>query len=296
MAAFLWLSLETFLILYLYSHNIPVIADVYLWLRQTGVAEITATLNGFPRIFLQSQIYAAVLILITTFSLKNKDKSLWFITSLAWGVIFLSMSRSFWLGLAVCLLLGLILTWRQLLKKITFIISSALLGLTLIFIVVIFPFPSSGSFSLDSFANRVNLSGSEAAVASRWSLLPVLTDEIKRSPIIGRGFGYSVSYKSSDPRILANNPSGEYNTYAFEWGYLSLWLKLGILGLISYLWLLGQSIKISFKQRNFLFLSLVLVALIQIFTPYLDHPLGIALVVVLIVLIESCLKLENNVY
>jgi hypothetical protein len=293
-AAFLWLSFETFLILYLYSHNIPVISDVYFWLRKTGVAEITATLNGFPRIFLQSQIYAAVLILITTFSIKTKNKIIWIVATLAWGVIFLSMSRSFWLGLLACLLLGLVISWKQIVKKLLFIIPTALLGAVLIFIVVVFPVPKAGSFSLDSFANR--LSSGEAAVASRWSLLPVLVKEIGQSPILGKGFGYSVTYQSSDPRVLANNPSGEYNTYAFEWGYLALWLKLGILGLISYLWLLSQNIIIGFKQKNFLFLSLVLIGLIQIFTPYLDHPLGIALVVLIIVLTESCLKLENNVY
>lgn len=293
-AAFLWLSFETFLILYLYSHNIPVMADIYFWLRKTGVAEVTATLNGFPRIFLQSQIYAAVLILITTFSLKIKTKSVWLLTSLAWGVIFLSMSRSFWLALIVCLFLGLALSWKQIVKNLSFIIFSAAIGAAFIFLIVVFPIPRAGSFSLDSFTNR--LSSGEAAVASRWSLLPVLVKEIKQSPIIGQGFGHSVSYKSSDPRVLADNPSGEYTTYAFEWGYLALWLKLGILGLISYLWLLGKNVLIGFKQKNFLFLSLILVGLVQIFTPYLDHPLGIALVVVIIVLTESCLKLENNVY
>lgn len=293
-AAFLWLSLETFLILYLYSHNISVMTDIYFWLRKTGVAEVTATLNGFPRIFLQSQIYAAVVILITTFSLKIKDKGIWLLATLAWGVIFLSMSRSFWLALIVCLFLGLVFNFKQLVKNLSFVIFTAVMGAALIFLIVIFPIPRAGSFSLDSFTNR--LSSGEAAVASRWSLLPVLVNEIKQSPIIGKGFGHSVSYKSSDPRVLADNPSGEYTTYAFEWGYLALWLKLGILGLISYLWLLGQNILIGFKQRNFLFLSLILVGLIQIFTPYLDHPLGIALVVMIIVLTESCLKLENNVY
>lgn len=293
-AAFLWLGLETFLILYIYSHNLPIVTDLYLWLRKTGVAEITATANGFPRIFLQSQIYAAVLILMTTFSVQTKKTNLWLITILAWGVIFLSMSRSIWLGLAIAILIGLALNWRQLLKHLMFIIPSALLGVTLIFLVVIFPIPKSGSFSLDSFANR--LSSGEAAVASRWSLLPVLANEIKQNPIIGRGFGYNVTYQSSDPRILENNPSGAYSTYAFEWGYLSLWLKLGIFGLISYVWLITQTIYIGYKQHNFLFLSLIMIAVTHAFTPYLDHPLGIALILMIIILTESCLKSENNVY
>lgn len=295
-AAFLCLGLETFLILYIYSHNLPIVTDLYLWLRKTGVAEITATANGFPRIFLQSQIYAAVLILITTFSVQAKKTSLWVLTILAWGVIFLSMSRSIWLGLAMAILIGLAISWRQLFKYLLFIVPSALVGALLILLVVIFPLPKSGSFSLDSFANRLNVTGDEAAVASRWSLLPVLADEIKQNPIIGRGFGYSVTYQSSDPRVLENNPSGAYSTYAFEWGYLSLWLKLGIFGLIAYFWLLTQTMYLGYKQHNFLFLSLILIAVIHAFTPYLDHPLGIALILMIIILTESCLKLENNVY
>ena len=56
---------------------------------------------------------------------------------------------------------------------------------------------------------------------------------------MGRGFGATVTYQTRDPRILADNGSGEYTTYAFEWGWLDIWLKLGIFGLAAYFLLIG---------------------------------------------------------
>lgn len=295
-AAFLWLSFETLSILYIYSHNLSVMSAIYLWLRKTGVAEITATLNGFPRIFLQSQIYAAVAIIISTFSLKQKNKDFWVVAILAWAVLFLSMSRSFWLATALCLLIGLMSQRKVIFKNLIFIISTSLSAALLIFLISIFPIPKPGLFSLDSFINRTNLDNSEAAVASRWALLPALTKEIKKSPIIGQGYGAGVTYKSSDPRVLEQHPDGWYTTYAFEWGYLSIWLKLGILGLLAYLWLLGQNIYQGLKSGSFFALVLMLLLIIHALTPYLDHPLGIALVMMAIIVIPSCVKMENKVY
>jgi O-antigen ligase len=295
-AAFLWLSFETLLILYIYSHNLSIMPTIYLWLRKTGIAEITATTSGFPRIFLQSQIYAAVAIIISTFSLKQKGRDFWIIAILAWSVLFLSMSRSFWLATAICLFIGLVIQRRIILKNLFFIIGTSLSAAVLIFLISVFPIPKPGLFSLDSFINRANLDNNEAAVASRWALLPALSTEIRKNPIIGQGYGAGVTYKSSDPRVLEQHPDGWYTTYAFEWGYLSIWLKLGILGLLAYLWLLGQNIYRGIKKNNFFALVLLLLATVHALTPYLDHPLGIALVMMAIIVIPSCVKTENKVY
>lgn len=295
-ASFLWLSVETLAILYIYSHNLSVMPTVYLWLRKTGVAEITSTVNGFPRIFLQSQIYAAVAIIIATFSFKQKNKDFWIIAILAWSVLFLSMSRSFWLATALCLLICLATQWKRILKNIIFIAGTSLAAGILIFLISIFPIPKPGLFSLDSFINRVNLDNGEAAVASRWALLPALGTEIQKNPFIGQGFGAGVRYKSSDPRVLEQHPDGWYSTYAFEWGYLSIWLKIGVLGLLSYLLLLGLNIYNGFKFGSNFAPVLLLIAVIHALTPYLDHPLGIALIMMGIIMIESCIKVENKVY
>lgn len=298
-AAFLFLSFETLFILYIFTHNISLMSDLYFWLRISGVAEITATLTSWPRIFLQSQIYAAIFLVSLPFILKIKNLNTWLLMILSWSVIILSMSRSFWLAIAVVLLLALIFLfflfpWKTVVLKISLIISSAVLAIIFILIIVLFPVPKPGVFSADSFIKRISLDSGESAVASRWSLLPVMWQEITKQPILGSGFGKTITYKSSDPRILQNNPNGDYTTYAFEWGYLALCLKFGLLGLISYLALLAFGIYqglLKWKNGNnlagVLALGLVLISLINIFTPYLDHPLGIAYILLALILIEQ---------
>jgi O-antigen ligase len=169
----------------------------------------------------------------------------------------------------------------------------------MIYLVVAFPYwqTQSADFS-SSFLARAD-SGNDAAVASRWSLLPVLLKEIVREPFFGQGFGSTVTYHSQDPRVLQSNPGGSYTTYAFEWGYLSLWLKLGLLGLGAYLLFLWQltadSWKIGCRTKNYIFLALpagiIFLAVTNAFTPYLNHPLGIGFLV-----LSSCLIWPDKVY
>lgn len=297
-AAFLWLGLETLLILYIFTHNISVMSDLYFWLRKTGVAEITSTLGSWPRIFLQSQIYAAIALVIVPFTLKIKNKNTWILMILAWSILFLSMSRSFWLASVAVLALGLFFNlifsgWKKLWSKVLLISASAIAAVLLILIIVLFPIPKPGAFSANSFINRISLDSGEAAVASRWSLLPVMWQEIKNAPLLGSGFGKTITYKSSDPRILQNNPSGEYTTYAFEWGYLSLWLKFGLFGLLAYLSLLGVIIYqglLNWKKGDnlagALVLGLLILVMVNFFTPYLDHPLGIGYILLALTLVK----------
>lgn len=291
LAALVFLSFKTLLILYIFTHNLIILPDVYLWLRRTGVAEITNTVGSWPRIFLQSHIYPAIFLLIIPWFLKIKQKSTWILMSLFWSVSLLSMSRSFWLAILLSASIGLIFSWifldfKEALKKGILILGSALISIVLILMVVYFPIPKPGSFSANSFAQRISLDGSEAAVASRWSLLPVMWEEIKAAPIFGYGYGKTITYKTSDPKVLEKNPNGLYTTYAFEWGYLALWLKLGLLGLGAYLFLLFINVYQGFlliknKEVRLAAFSFGLLVLIitNFFTPYLDHPLGIAYLV-----------------
>ncbi len=298
-AAFLWLGFETLIILYIFTHGLGIMSDLYLWVRRTGVAEITPTLGSWPRIFIQSQIYAAIALVIVPFVLNVKKFSTWLLITLAWSVCLLSMSRSFWLAIAAVLAGALLLQliffgWRKLWPKIFIIFGGLAASIILILFIVVFPIPKPGNFSADSFMNRVSFDSGEAAVASRWSLLPVLWYEIVKSPIIGFGYGKTITYKSSDPRVLQINPDGNYTTYAFEWGYLALWLKLGILGLLAYLALLFSSIYQGLTKwrkndvlAGVLSLGILILVVVNFFTPYLDHPLGIGFILLAIVLIQE---------
>lgn len=295
----IYLSLETLILLFIFTHNLNFAPDIYAWLRKTLVGEMTPTLSGWPRIFIQSQIYPIIAFLFLSFKESCKKSDI-FLAALFLSSALISFSRSFWLALIVTIIFSLYLIWRyqgfkkssRLFLKIS---GAGVLSFLIVYIVAIFPYPKAGAFNAD-FLNRIS-NGGESAISSRWSLMPELFKEIKREPILGQGYGATVTYKSSDPRILQDNPSGIYTTYAFEWGYLDLWLKIGLLGLLSYFILLFILVKKSLKKKNINYLNLglgmglIFLALTHIFTPYLNHPLGFGFLI-----IASCLIPITRVY
>ena len=116
-----------------------------------------------------------------------------------------------------------------------------------------------------------------------------------------------MTYKTHDPRALANNPDGLYTTFSFEWGYLDLWLKLGIFGLIAYLYFLGRILVAAwpfFRQPHDdgnkivvgIMLGFVSVLLIHTTTPFLNHPLGIGWILFSLAVIEVYNKKERQTH
>jgi len=95
---------------------------------------------------------------------------------------------------------------------------------------------------------------------------------ISTHPIIGQGFGTEVKFFSTDPRI-----NGWRQTTAFELGYLDLWLDLGLvgLGLVGW-WLIVLVKKLwSTKWSWWWIPSIAGLLVINLTTPYLNHPLGL---------------------
>jgi O-antigen ligase len=299
------------------------IFELYRWVRTTGVGEITLIQGGFYRVFFQSHIYAiiAYFILLVYLSLNsNNSRKLNFhnffltsyfllLTSLM-AVNLLSFSRSNWLGIIggfgfIILVLLFLKKWKNILKLFSYFVLSIFTGLFLIIIIVKFPYPNPlGGFSAaDLLAERASQVSDEAGVSSRWSLLPPLWEKIKTAPFSGQGFGSTVTYKTADPRILESNPSGLYTTYAFEWGWLDIWLKLGIFGLLSYGVLLYIIIIKSLKKfinRKDQWLSLSLaggliaIIFINFFSPYLNHPLGIGYIIIISLFVNSILNIKHK--
>lgn len=324
----IWLSFKTYILLFFFSHNIPgTIEMLYSWVRTTGVGEITLIQGGFYRIFFQSHIYnliAFFIFLISTSSViarrnemmtsqsrvqpskhgiitpsahddRNFFTIYYFLFIISFSVILLSFSRSFWVGLIVgfiCFVIYVIwqYNWRLLMKMFGLIILSGVLSLVLITAVVKFPYPNPlGGFSTtDLISNRAKQVSGEAAVSSRWNLLPELWIEIKQAPILGKGLGATVTYKSNDPRIVESTADSQFTTYAFEWGWMDVWLKFGIFGCLVYITLLFKLLVFGikyFKSRLIiisLLISLISLSAVHFFTPYLNHPLGIGFVMLLI--------------
>jgi hypothetical protein len=310
-AAIAALTLKTLALLFIFSHELSSwIYPLYRWVRTTGVGEITQVQGGFYRIFFQSHIFE-LLGFFVVFSLligrlaklelkflrKDKFSEYSFaILTLLLSVILLSFSRSFWIGLAAGLFMLLPLAkiffpgvtgliFKKTITAMAIFSAAAILGVLLIVILVKFPYPHplGGFDTSDLFSDRLTKTN-EAALSSRWELLPKLMQEIGTAPLFGRGFGTLVTYQSFDPRLTALPSKGIFTTYAFEWGWLDIWLKLGIFGLLTYLLLIATIIRdIFFKLRgssDFLLycglgIGLAVLAVVNFFTPYLNHPLGI---------------------
>lgn len=298
---------KTFIFLYIFSHGFEVaVLPIYRWLRQFLIGEVTLMPSGFYRIFFQSQIYLLIGFFIFSAFLiwqNKKDKRYWLLVIGSLTSILISFSRSFWVGLAAGLFALLVIL---IIQKFSFgkIVKISLVGLAIlvislaaVFTTAQFPIPEPGKISFtDMFSDRLT-DLDEAAVRSRWDLLPPLGREIIKHPIIGSGFGTTVTYKSSDPRAIQVNPGGIFTTYAFEWGYLDIMLKIGLAGLVVYLlliakiwrfgWLLGRSgVFIAF---GFL-AGLAALLATNFFSPYLNHPLGIGYIIFCDIFIQKLKK------
>ncbi len=303
----IWLAIKTLAFLFLFSHNVIFLSDLYWWIRRSGVGEVTAMAGGWQRIFIQSQVFSAIMLLISLRDIVSRPLGRFqqiLVSSikpaLYVSTIVLSMSRSFWLGLGVMGIgAGAFLlfkrAWPGFGRLVAGGAAALLLGAVLIFAVINFPYPSGGplSFSARAFAQRTDLGDGEAAISSRWNLLGPLSKASFESPIFGQGFGRTVTYRTEDPRLVLSGRQ-DYTTYAFEWGYLDILLKLGILGFFAYLWLLFSILKRGLTSRDGvkigLSLGIIFLALIHVFTPYLNHPLGIAYIV-----LASCLIADDTV-
>lgn len=300
-----WLSLKTLAVLYIFSHGLTGAADViYTFVRDTRVGEITPAGGNLYRVFLQSGIFGLLsLVLLSGFwigqkNLQASDDSevgnknifishywTYLLGILVFGALIVGLSRSFWLGAAGGLgLIALLGFWKFKLQSWPgwlSLVGVMLGGSLLVAGVVYFPWPGGGSVSMaDMLIGRGTVS--DAAGVSRWNLLPAMWEKIKQEPILGSGFGSAITYQSLDPRILKNNVDGWHTAYAFEWGWLSFWIKFGIFGIIIMGWLLlslGWRVWKSgyaWWVRAGAVAGTLALAIVHFWTPYLDHPLGFA--------------------
>lgn len=290
-----WLAIKSLVMLFIFTHfPFESVFSLYRWIRTTGIGEVTLMPSGFYRVFFQSQVYLIFAWFFAFFSFHfAKEKKVRMISIIALlissTVIILSFSRSYWVGmlgggLVAILLLFKYTNWKKSLISLLLVSFISFLSFSLVMGIAKFPYPKpTKDFSASSLAERTEINTNEAALASRWALLPELWNKVKEEPILGSGFGATVTYKASDPRILEINSEGVYTTYAFEWSWLDLWLKLGLLGVLSYLFLLFAIIKANLKLHNIIGYSfasaLVALMVLNIFTPYLNHPLGMMFII-----------------
>lgn len=299
LACFTWLGIKTMIVLYFFSHGIEwAVWPIYHWVRNTGVGEITLMTSNIFRVFFQSHIYSLIgLAIFATILFLNRHKLnrlerhlLSGAMALGCATVLISLSRSFWAGALACLPIILFFFFYNK-QSLTKLVKRSFIGLMIVafsflflFSVVKFPIPDPGDSSFGSLLKERSNIGDEAAASSRWNLWPELWSGILKEPFLGQGFGATVTYISNDPRVREVSPSGEYTTYAFEWGLLDIWYKIGFLGVLAYMWVLfkvsKEGIGIYIKNRGnimplALVCGLIVLFVANFFTPYLNHPLGI---------------------
>ncbi len=282
----------------IFSHN--TLEFIYKWIRDTRVGEIvTFDRGGYVRVFFQSHIFELVgffiFVALILYCIQKKSYCVSLISyltlaSLSLATILMSLSRSFWFaGVITGIVFFAFLGFQVASKKYNFLsVSWRHIGLYIVCCICVF----TVGYTIATVAGAATLSSRattkhEPALSSRWKLLPPLTARVLQHPIIGSGFGTTVTYQTDDPRVKnTSNPEGWYTTYAFEWGYLDIITKIGTLGLAIYMVFLFALLKTRLvylkstdAKQKFLSLGLLTgaVALFatHMFTPYLNHPLGI---------------------
>lgn len=288
LVAAMYLSLKTILLLYLFTHDFGgVLPHVYEWLRDTKIAELTPTATGAYRIFIASQLYviAAWFLVLSDTHLTPRQRLLMLSTFAA--TLLISFSRSYWLGwvLATVGWFGLLVVRRRamLIRSATLVGTSLLMAFIGIIFILNIPVPKPSSNGSLELQKRLEFHTEEAA-SSRWNLLGPLWERSKQHLISGSGFGTAVTYISNDPRVRADHPDGRYTTTAFEWGYLEMILKYGILGLGIYFLLILKNFWSLRHEKGIyqgLLFAVLAVLLVHVGSPYLNHPLGITIMLLL---------------
>ncbi len=269
------------------------VGTLYHWVIDTKAGEITGYVGTASRIFLASQFWALVGIFI--FGIRRESRNIFVIAAAVLGVL-LSLSRSFWLGGVAAAVFGAVVLLFYL--KVRFWAVVKLAGIVVLVAILeiafLYGLVSLGGGKVSStIASRIENPVTEAAGSARLLLLPELVAGIKQSPVIGSGFGKEVRYSSFLPnQITPDNPEGVIASYAFEWGYLDMLLKFGALGFVIYLLFIAYIFRLGWANLQFLISNfqtnsklkmqnlgiltgLVALLILNITTPYLNHPLGI---------------------
>ena len=310
-ASIIGLSILTIIVFILFVTNLSQVhGQFYWWWRSVVVGKATDTSNGFFRIVSSAHLLILPLFLILlSFLIENKKKFkgkckkyLIYLSIGASLMLLINFSRAYFLGILIGLIFLLKgINWRRWL-----IFSCLIIFLLIAEFGLLFGLVSGGEAlqGLDFFKNRIGTIISpdqEISSLTRMTILPVLTKMIKQSLIFGSGLGATVEYTD----LLTGQ---DKTTFHLDWGYLEIWVELGLFGLISYALVLlsvfyqgWQTIKKLkrqvFEKRLIIGLLAGLASLIvaSLTGPFLFHPIGIFYLVLTTVIIISIKENEFKV-
>ncbi len=290
-AAMATLAVKSVTLLYLFGHGAgEPLLPLYQWVRDTGVGEITPVSGTLFRVFFQSHVYSLIGLLVILTLLVHRVWHRWSDLAVAGAVLYLgsltlliSQSRSLWIGGVV----GVAVVFGHAVARRTMTVAAAVLTAVMLVGVLASQLTAvnliSGNAGGNVIASRFTNLGLEPASSTRKSQFAPLVAAIQKHPWLGSGLGQSVTYQSADPRVVLQHPGGWYTTTAFEWGYLDIALKLGLVGLTVYAIWIARVVWRGLTQRPTpagpvpaaIIIGLIGVAVTNVFSPYLNHPLGI---------------------
>lgn len=308
-----WIAVSTLTLVYLFTH-LPgkALHQVYAFVRDSRLAEVTlltgpswfvsllpASSPWYFRVFEPAHFFTLVggfVLIAARFVLWRGQRMPWparALLILCAATFVASLSRSFMIGafagFVVLFGVAVMESRGHLLRGLrqgVGIGSLVALGAVLFWAVIVSPVPAHPNLRDAAFYQESTGDDRELAVSSRWNLLYPMFTAIMESPIIGSGFGKEVTFISDDPRVRELHPSGEWTTYRFEWGYQDIWLKMGLLGLIAfiaYAIVLTHAFLYTYHAHDNrwvvagLYVSMVALFATHLFSPYLNHPIGLGM-------------------
>ncbi len=232
-----------------YSGGWGILQDnFYRWYRDIAGGKITNMGSDFFRIVEPEHLLLTPIILFICSLLMRDEKHniMWrLILILAIIPLMLNFSRSYFLAFLLGLL---VLKYKHKWKRWIIVSSTTILLMLIVFTSTSFLASGGTTAGLELFGVRVvSLVNPqvEVSTATRMMILPAILDLIKLQPILGSGFGAEVTFMNT-----LNYE--QITTTQFDWGYLQLWVELGIFGLLFFLGIIFFAfIKLIKKIRQY---------------------------------------------
>lgn len=283
------ITLLTFLVLFLFSVGQTIVhGSFYWWWRSVVIGKATDLGHNFFRIVTPAHLLLLPLSLmfislIVQKGLKIEKKFKWVaLAILASSCLLINFSRAYFLGiLAGLFLLKKGLAWKRWILGFLIVLLVLILQFNLIYYIV------TGQWSgLDFLTGRLGTMvspESELSSRTRLVLLPLVLERIKSQPVMPNGLGQRITFINPLDNRLAT-------TFHLDWGYLEIWLELGLIGLILFagifLVIFSKAWKKlnNFKKQNDHFwiaftrgalMGLLGLIIATLTGPFLFHPLGI---------------------
>ena len=234
-----WLTSKTLLFVLLFAHmQGKALVPINTWIRDTRLGELTFQFDHVYRVFLQSQWFVVVALLLVVAYLvfeRHRDSHARLMVIPMFSVLLISLSRSFWVGALAggIVLLGWFVLkgrMRPFFNRLFTFVTLGVASVAWLYVLVALPIQGLQRASLGTLFSQRATKTSDIAIDSRKQLLPPLLSAFGEAPIQGHGLGKNVRYRTQDPKYIESHNTDLVSTYAFEWGWIDVLVKFGVVG------------------------------------------------------------------